>query len=73
MRTCCLASALKRGLHPPGTNNIATRKFQGGEGLSFAHWLSYEKLNLCILCVVTNSYITQGRIQGGAVQDPRLS
>ena len=22
----------------------------GGEGFFLAHWLSYEKLNLCILC-----------------------
>ena len=35
---------------PPETNNIATKNFQGGEGLSLAHWLIYEKLNLCILC-----------------------
>ena len=27
---------------------------QGGEGLFLAHLLSYEKLNLCILCGTTH-------------------
>ena len=26
----------------------------GGESLFLAHWLSYEKLNLCILCGTTH-------------------
>ena len=29
----------------------------GGEGLFLAHWLSYEKLNLCILCAKAEKYL----------------
>ena len=44
-----LARALKRGILPP-ENSHDIKNSQGGEGLFLVHWLSYEKLNVCILC-----------------------
>ena len=32
---------------------------QGGEGLILVHWLSYEKLDLCMLCAYTADVLLQ--------------
>ena len=50
MRAPCLASVLKRGILPLKIVIMDIKNGQGGEGLFLAHWLSYEKLNLCMLC-----------------------
>ena len=48
---------------PPETDNIASKNVQGREGLSLAHWLSYGKLNLCMLCgAVKDGYATEVKL-----------
>ena len=36
--------------HIPPENTHVLKMARGGEGLFLVHWLSYEKLNVCILC-----------------------
>ena len=51
LRTPGLANAIKGGLYPPKLISSAVRNSRGdgGEGLSLAFWLSYHKLNLCVV------------------------
>ena len=53
MRTPCLASALNGGILPLKIFIMDIKNGQGGEGLFLAHWLSYEKLKLCMLALNT--------------------
>ena len=58
MRAPGLASALKRGiLSPLKILIIGIKNGQRGEGLSSAHWLSYEKLNHCMRCDIALLYM----------------
>ena len=53
MRIPRLASALKRSIIPLKIVIMDIKNGQGGESLFVAPWLSYEKLNLCMLCAHT--------------------